>query len=118
MRTSVGEWQDAPWIAGSPDTLCHTMVVRTCQACGFTPRIRHYADDFATVLALVAAGQGVSLVPQLGVTGAPAEVTLTPLASRRRTGIACRKGTRGHPVVSAFTAAIHRSVAASMPGQH
>lgn len=117
-RTSVGDWQDAPWIAGSPDTLCHTMVVRTCQACGFTPRIRHYADDFATVLALVAAGQGVSLVPQLGATAAPAEVTLTALTSRRRTGIACRKGTRRHPVVAAFAAAIHRSAAASMPGQH
>ncbi len=43
------------------------MAVRACQSAGFTPRIRHHADDFATVLALVAAGQGVALVPQLGV---------------------------------------------------
>jgi DNA-binding transcriptional LysR family regulator len=109
--TSIGAWRDAPWIAGSPDTLCHTMLVRACQACGFTPRIRHYADDFATVLALVAAGQGVSLVPQLGVTDAPSGVTLTPLASRRRTRIAYRKGTRHHPVVSAFADAIRESAA-------
>lgn len=110
-RTSVGDWRGAPWIAGSPDTQCHTMLVRTCQASGFTPRVRHYADDFATVLALVAAGQGVSLVPQLGATGAPSAVTLTPVTSRRRTSIAYRKGTRDHPVVSAFAAAIHRSAA-------
>ena len=89
--------RDAPWIAGSPGTLCHTLVLRACEASGFTPRIRHYADDFGTVLALVAAGQGVSLIPQLGLTGAPSGVALTPLAARRRSSIACRKGTRHHP---------------------
>jgi DNA-binding transcriptional LysR family regulator len=104
-RTGIEDWRDAPWIAGSPDTLCHLMVIRACQARGFTPRIRHYADDFATVLALVAAGQGVSLVPELGATQAPG-VMLTPIAARRRTSIACRKGTRDHPAVSAFATAI------------
>ena len=104
-ETSIEDWRDAPWIAGSPDTLCHTMVIRACQACGFTPRIRHHADDFATVLALVAAGQGVSLIPRLGVTETPG-VSLTPVPARRRTSIACRKGTSGHPAVAAFAAAI------------
>jgi DNA-binding transcriptional LysR family regulator len=105
-ETSIDDWRDAPWIAGSPDTLCHTMVIRACQARGFTPRIRHHADDFATVLALVAAGQGVSLIPQLGVTGTPPGVSLTPVTARRRTSIACRKGTVRHPAIAAFTAAI------------
>ena len=97
---------DAPWIVGSPDTLCHTMAVRACQAAGFTPRIRHHADDFTTVLALVAAGQGVALVPQLGAIDPPADVTLTPLPTRRRTRIAYRKGTRHQPSVAACIAAI------------
>jgi DNA-binding transcriptional LysR family regulator len=112
-RTSIGDCRDAPWIAGSPDTLCHAMVVRACQASGFTPRIRHYADDFATVLALVAAGQGVSLIPQLGVSNAPADVTLSPQTSRRRTRIAYRKGNRHHPVVSAFAETIRQPAAAA-----
>ena len=105
-RTSIENCHDAPWIAGSPGTLCHTLVLRACQARGFTPRIRHHADDFGTVLALVAAGQGVSLIPQLGVLDARPEVTLTPLTSRRRTSIAYRKGTRHHPAIAAFAAAI------------
>ena len=105
-ETSIRDWRDAPWIAGSPGTLCHTMVIRACQASGFTPRIRHYADDCATVLALVAAGQGVSLIPRLGVTGTPPGVSLTPVAARRRTSIAGRKGTSRHPSVAAFAAAI------------
>ena len=97
---------------GSPDTLCHIMAVRACQAAGFTPRIRHHADDFTTVLALVAAGQGVALVPQLGVIGPPPGVTLTPLPTRRRTRIAYRKGTRDQPSVAACVAAIRTSARA------
>ncbi len=108
--------RDASWIVGSPGTMCCTMVVRACQAAGFTPRIRHHADDFATVLALVAAGQGVAVVPELAATGVPAGVTLTPLRARRRTRIACRKGTRAHPAIAAFTAAIRESAASRPAG--
>lgn len=104
--------RDVSWIAGSPGTLCHTLIIRACEASGFPPRIRHYADDFGTVVALVAAGQGVSLIPQLGLTGAAPGVTLTPLASRRRSSIACRKGTRHHPAITAFVAAIRKSALA------
>lgn len=107
--------RDAPWIMASPGTLCHTMAMRACQVAGFTPRVRHYADDFATVLALVAAGQGVALVPRLGAIGGPADVVLTPLRARRRTRIAYRRGTRHHPAVSACVAAI-RGSAAAYPG--
>jgi DNA-binding transcriptional LysR family regulator len=108
-RTSIEGCHDAPWIAGSPGTLCHSLVLRACEASGFRPRIRHYADDFGTVLALVAAGQGVSLIPQLGLSDAPSGVTLTPLTSRRRSSISYRKGTRHHPAIAAFVAAIRQA---------
>src|SRR5580692_808866 len=67
---------DRPWILASPGTLCFLMAERLCQAAGFSPRIRHRADDFATVLALVAAGQGVALVPELALPDAPGNVRL------------------------------------------
>jgi DNA-binding transcriptional LysR family regulator len=107
---AIRRHRDAPWIMASPGTLCHAMAVRACQAAGFAPRIRHHADDFGTVLALVAAGQGVALVPQLGAIGPPADVTLTPLPARRRTRIAYRNGTRHQPPVSACIAAIRAAV--------
>jgi DNA-binding transcriptional LysR family regulator len=37
-----------------------------------------------------------------------------PLTARRRTGIACRKGTRHHPVVAAFASAIRQSAASCL----
>src|SRR5215469_4289406 len=103
--------RDQPWIVGSPDTLCHLMAVRLCQAAGFTPRIRHYADDFAAVLTLVAAGQGVALVPELALTDLPDGVALTALSAVRRTLIACRRGAAAHPAVVASAAAIRAAAA-------
>jgi DNA-binding transcriptional LysR family regulator len=103
--------RDAPWIVGTPGTLCHTVALRSCQAAGFTPRVRHHADDFVTVLALVAAGQGVALVPQLAAADPPPGVALVPLPSRRRTRLAYRRGARQHPLVAACVEAIRGSVA-------
>ncbi|MFJ7204206.1 LysR substrate-binding domain-containing protein [Streptomyces sp. NPDC098789] len=115
--------RDAPWITATPGTLCHAMTVRACQAAGFSPRERHRVDEFATVLALVAAGQGVAVVPQLGVAGSAAPgagaeagaprvpgVRLTRLPMERRTKIAFRSGAAAHPAVAAFAAALREAV--------
>ncbi|WP_405791961.1 LysR substrate-binding domain-containing protein [Streptomyces sp. NBC_00029] len=106
-----------PWITATPGTLCHTMTVRACQAAGFSPRVRHQVDEFATVLALVAAGQGVAVVPQLGVTG-PADpaVRLTRLLMQRRTNLAFRSGSGTHPAVAAFGAALRAAVPPDLAG--
>ncbi len=114
---ALDRWQDAPWITATPGTLCHTMVMRACQAAGFTPRVRHQVDEFATVLALVAAGQGVALVPEWGLVDPPPAVRLTRLPIQRRTALAFRAGAAGHPAVAALTDALRAAVPgrASLP---
>ncbi|MBF6084706.1 LysR family transcriptional regulator [Nocardia cyriacigeorgica] len=107
--------RDAPWIAGTPGTLCHAMTIRVCEAAGFTPRIRHHVDDFSAVLALVAVGRGVSLVPELGARTPPGNVVLSPLPTRRHTRLAYRRGTRAHPIVSAARAALHDCATSQFP---
>ncbi|MQY18260.1 LysR family transcriptional regulator [Nocardia macrotermitis] len=99
--------RNSTWIAGTPGTLCHIMTQRVCQATGFTPRIRHHADDFDTVLTLVAANQGVAFIPELGLQNVPSSIHLTPLPTRRRTHLAYRRGTADHPVIAAARAALH-----------
>jgi DNA-binding transcriptional LysR family regulator len=94
------------WIVASPGTLCHTVAMRVCHAAGFDPRVRHHADDFTAVLALVAAGQGVALVPQLGAAHPPSGVHLRPLSTRRRTRIAHRRGAGTHPAIAACAVAL------------
>ena len=102
------------WITATPGTMCHTMTVRACQAAGFRPSVRHRIDEFDTVLALVAAGQGVALVPRLAVVDPPPGVRLTALPLHRQTRIAYRSGADGHPAVSALTAALRASVPADL----
>jgi DNA-binding transcriptional LysR family regulator len=102
--------RDAPWILATPGTVCHTVTVQLCRAAGFSPRGRHHADDFTTVLSLVAAGIGVSVVPAMAVEHGRADgVRLEALPTRRRSRIAYRKGAAGHPAVAAFVAAIRES---------
>ena len=108
----LARYSDASWIAGTPGTLCYQMTIRACEAAGFTPRVRHHADDFGTVLALVAGGQGVALVPTLGTDAAPEGVELLPLAARRRSHLACRRGSRQHPAIAACAAALRAAAAA------
>jgi DNA-binding transcriptional LysR family regulator len=109
---ALHDMHDAAWVMASPGTLCHSVTLHVCRSAGFTPRARHHADDFATVLALVAAGQGVSLVPQLAATQPPAGVRLIPLATRRRTRVAYRRGAAMHPAVAAFISAVKASTSA------
>ncbi|MFF2039276.1 LysR substrate-binding domain-containing protein [Kitasatospora sp. NPDC058170] len=113
---TVAEQRTAPWIMSPPGTLCHTMAVRACESAGFAPRIRHQIDDFATVLALVAAGQGVALVPHLGIARTPPGVVLTRLPMYRRTRAAFRAGAGSHPAVSAFVSALHTAVPPGLGG--
>lgn len=104
-------WRAAPWIVAPADTRCGTMTVRACEAAGFTPDARHVMDDFPAVLALVAIGGGVALVPQLGATAPEADVVLTPLPMHRRTMAAHRRGAAGNPAIAAFVDAMRAAAA-------
>ncbi|MBW0116373.1 LysR family transcriptional regulator [Pseudonocardia abyssalis] len=103
----------APWITATPATRCHDTTVRACHAAGFAPAVRHRIDDFTAVLALVAAGHGVALVPELAAGDPPPGVVLTPLPIRRRTTTACRAGAERHPAILATASALRRAGSAA-----
>ncbi|MEV0233795.1 LysR family transcriptional regulator [Nonomuraea sp. NPDC050786] len=109
-RASIADARADAWITDRPGTLCHTMAIRACQAAGFEPLVRHHIDDFDTVLAFVAAGQGVALVPRLAAIAPPEGVTLTRLPLSRRTLAAFRRGNGEHPAIRAAIAAFHAAI--------
>lgn len=112
---ALADLADWPWIAGTPGTLCHELTIRACEAAGFTPSIRHHADDFGAVLALVAAGQGAAFIPDLALTTPPPGVLLTPLPINRHTYLAYRRGTRNHPAITAARQALHTAARQAHP---
>jgi len=68
------------WIAPSRQRTCYDMVERACGLAGFRPNVVAETDDFDVQLALVRAGVGVALIPQLAL-GRPADgvTVLEPL---------------------------------------
>jgi DNA-binding transcriptional LysR family regulator len=108
---ALADTRDAGWILASAGTLCHEVALRVCRDAGFAPRARHHLDDFDAVLALVAAGQGVALVPELAAVAVPDGVRLIPAPTRRRTRIGYRRGAADHPSVAAVVAALRAAAA-------
>ena len=58
-----------PWITQQPGSSCQELVQRVCSAAGFVPDVAATCFDFRAILALVGAGHGVSLIPELALTG-------------------------------------------------
>lgn len=90
------------WICQPPGRVCHDWLVRTLRAAGFEPDIVHQAEENPTLVALVAAGLGVALIPRLGRGPLPSgvvEVALDPLPVRRLYAL-WRTGASRRPAIS------------------
>lgn len=64
-RIRLAELADEPFVGLDDEEypVRTETVCRACQAAGFTPQFRHHADSVAALLAQVAAGKGVALIP-------------------------------------------------------
>ncbi len=69
-----------PFLAPRGNTSCAEMIQRACARAGFVPRVVARATDFAVLLSLVAAGAGLTLVPELAARRLPEGVRLLPPA--------------------------------------
>jgi DNA-binding transcriptional LysR family regulator len=62
---SLADFADEDWVAALTNTGFQAATEMACRAAGFEPQIRVRVHSYPMVLAMVAAGFGVSLVPQL-----------------------------------------------------
>ncbi|UQX01245.1 LysR family transcriptional regulator [Streptomyces sp. RerS4] len=67
------------WVGQPPGRVCHDWLVRTLRTAGFEPDIAHMAEENHTIVALVAAGLGVAVVPRLGTGPLPPGAVRVPL---------------------------------------
>lgn len=104
--TPVGlvELAERSWIISGPDRHYGRAVRAACQREGFEPTVSHQVDEHATAMAMVAAGLGVTLVPDLGLALRPAGVDVVSLSRtvRRRVVLAHRTTTIDRPAVRLF----------------
>ena len=95
-----------PWIGGlsggHPDAL---IVLRACHAAGFEPRIAFHSDDYLAIQGFIAAGMGVSLIPDLALLATRDDVAIRSVAGSapfRTVQAATMQGVYRSPAVDAM----------------
>jgi molybdate transport repressor ModE-like protein len=76
---ALQELADESWIGGMRDGLCHEMLMGWCAEAGFEPRVAFESNDHQVQLGLVAAGVGVTLLPELAFETAHQPVEVRPV---------------------------------------
>lgn len=72
----IAELADESWLCGSSETSCRQLTLRSCERAGFIPDIAYESNDYTVMQALVAAGMGVTLIPDLALMLPSPEVAL------------------------------------------
>ena len=103
------------WTTGHRDTPWEEMIERTCRDLGgFDPDIRHRTNDSVTSLAVVAAGQAVTLLPQLVADDARPGIVVRLVAEgsiHRTIFAATRAADARRPSVQALLGAVRNAAA-------
>jgi len=74
--TTIDQLAHAPWLLNGRTTRCAMATTRILAAAGITPHVVATVADNATLLALVAAGQGVTVIPARVLDDTPHRVTV------------------------------------------
>lgn len=82
-RVRPADLADEDWILQDfgPDSPTLRLIGRMCAAAGFEPRVAFRVNDCQVILAMVAAGEGVSILPRLMLDPLHADVVVKPVNS-------------------------------------
>ncbi|MDA0634296.1 LysR substrate-binding domain-containing protein [Nonomuraea sp. MCN248] len=96
------------WIGPYPGNPVREVISFACERAGFSPRFAHCSDDFRAVVALVAAGAGVALVPRLALRdmAQPGLAIRRVPGPERRVFAAVRRGAESHPLLRPLLTAL------------
>jgi DNA-binding transcriptional LysR family regulator len=113
-RIDLADLAGDPWVAPPLGWSCESVVLTGCRSAGFTPRIEHRCGDWRAVLAMIATGLGVTLVPRLAGVQPPDDVVVIPLTGEppaRHLFAACRRGSEQAPAMRAVLDALGETAA-------
>ncbi len=74
QRVSPLELAGERWAVTPAGTICHDWLLQMYALHGMRPDLRYHADDYATHVAMVAAGVAIALVPRMGRIDLPSTV--------------------------------------------
>jgi DNA-binding transcriptional LysR family regulator len=102
---ALADLADERWMLGTT-TSCPDAgrFIRACHTAGFEPQIAFHNDDYTAILGFVAAGVGISPIPEMVVRSAPRNVCICSLGSDTLT----------RPIVASMPAGYQPRPAAAM----
>ena len=92
-RIRLTDLAEERWLSGVRPSSCGELVVRSCLDAGFEPQIAFESDDYHVLQGFVAAGLGVTLLPELALSTLHADLVALPIepeAPQRRVWAATR----------------------------
>jgi DNA-binding transcriptional LysR family regulator len=78
-RLRLADLAGEAWIGGQADCECNRLIGRACAAAGYAPRIAFETDDYTAMQGFVAAGVGVSLIAELGLSSVRDDIVVRDL---------------------------------------
>jgi DNA-binding transcriptional LysR family regulator len=114
----LGDFADAVWATGYAGGGMAGLVRRLCASAGFEPVVRHQTNELSMLLALVAGGHAVTLLPEIAFAAGHEGVAVRPVAgleADRTVFTATRAGADRRPALAAVRAAL-RVAADARPG--
>ena len=107
-RIKLEDLSDEAWMLGAtggcPDT---AIFLRACEKAGFEPRVGFHTDDYNAIQGFVAAGMGVSVIPDLALSTVREDVVIRaigPKAPLRKISAATLEDAYRSPAVEAMLA--------------
>lgn len=82
-RVRLTDLEHEPWMIGTAGTCPDTSIfLHACQAAGFNPNIAFNLDDYNAIQGFVAAGMGVSFIPDLALINVRDDIVIRSLGAR------------------------------------
>ncbi|CAM3514850.1 LysR family transcriptional regulator [Marinicrinis lubricantis] len=104
---SLIDLKDEPFVLFNEGFSLRSIVIEACAKAGFIPKISFESDETDTIRGLVAAGMGVSLLPEIALKFSctplqPVQVKISDQKVTRTVGIIHRKNEKLPPVAEVF----------------
>lgn len=106
-RVPLGEFSEESWLSGQGPSTCSDLLTDTCHDVGFEPRVAFESDDYNVIQGFVAAGLGVTLLPDLALSNLRSDIVVRPTepeAPTRRVWAASRTPGSRSPATDAMLA--------------
>jgi DNA-binding transcriptional LysR family regulator len=104
---------EAAWVTGYAGGGMEALVRRLCAEAGFEPLVRHQTNELSMLLALVAGGHAVTMLPEIAFAGGHEGVAVRPIRGvevDRTVFTAARTGADRRPALAAVRAAVRAAI--------